>query len=141
MNDARHEILDILGSRPLLSSKEIQEALHSGMGYATVKRVLERLVVEQLVAATGRSRSTKYRIGPAYRLLNEVDLEAYFQQEIDERKIVERYDHELIPVVLGAVSLFTPDESERLEALQAAFTDHISGLSPMHYAKERSASR
>ena len=131
-----YEILEFINTHPLLSSKEIHQRLGIAIGYATVKRALERLFSENLIIKSGSGKGTKYLIGPAYELLNSVDLEEYFKKEIDEREIRGSFNQSLISDILGKTSVFTNDEFNYLSHLQEKYTENISNLSLPEYKKE-----
>ncbi len=79
------EILEFIEANPSLSSKGIHEGLNSEIGYSTVKRILSRLINENLILPKEKGRARKYIIAPAYKLFHPVDIDKYFQKEIDER--------------------------------------------------------
>lgn len=128
-------LLRYIDANPLLSSKEIHEGLDVQTGYATVKRTLQKLISESLVIPEGQGKSTRYRLSPVYELLYPVDLNAYFSKEIDERKIKNRFNPELI-ALLDTVNIFTPGESIQLTQLHKKYTANISKLSHTAYQKE-----
>jgi Fic family protein len=106
------------------------------MSYATVKRVIAKLTDEHLIAKKGVGKSTKYVLSPTYEIIYPIDVNAYFEKEIDERSIKERFDLHLISESLNSCALFTSDELERLNALQKKFTENVSQLSEVEYKKE-----
>lgn len=135
------KLLDFIKANPGLSSKEIHEGLgHDSyrveIGYATLKRELQKLISENLVTASGKGKGTKYQISDVYELLRAIEVENYFQQEIDERKIRDSFNHSLIAEVLPTASIFTQDEMEQLNHLQKIFAGKISRLSESGYKKE-----
>jgi len=130
------EILEFVREHPLLSSKAIHNGLASQISYATVKRVLTRLVIEKLVVAVGQGRGRKYEIGPAYQLFYPVNPAQYFEKEIDEREIKPGFNFTLITEVLHQVDLFTVTELQELTELQQKFETKVSELSRTEYGKE-----
>ena len=130
------QILDFIKENPLSSSSAIHEGALLNVGYATTKRVLASLVEEGLVEQVGKGRGTKYQISPGYALVREVDLEVYFQQEIDEREIIGQFNLDLIPNVMPKVRLFTDLELARLSELQDRYHENISQLEPDIFQKE-----
>jgi len=129
-------ILEYIKIHPLQSSKEIHDGLGGSIGYATVKRVLSKLLLENLVNTEGKGKATRYVISSSYQLLYPVDLNQYFEKEQDERQIKSSFDFDLITAVLNQIQLFTSEEKQRVEALQSKFTDNVSHLSPSAYNKE-----
>lgn len=137
MLDAKSNIiLEFIKENPSLSSKEIHEDVSLEMGYATVKRLLTKLVAENLISTEGKAKGTKYVLGAGYLLLYPLNAETYFQKEIDERKIKDGFNFELITNVLKDISLFTDEEMRVLQGLQKIYVKNISELTKAEYAKE-----
>lgn len=134
-NGRLDSILAYLRDNPQSSSKTIFDALPDIGGYATVKRELAKAVTEGTIVVSGQRKATRYSIAPSLGLLQPIDMEAYFSKEIDERDIRESYNFELIDL-LGTVSLFTPQETSELNALQKTFAANLSKLSATEYRKE-----
>lgn len=137
MFDPREQdVITFLKGNPHKSSGEVLEGLGNHISLATLKRILAHLLAEQLVTIQGKGKATKYAISPAYLLHAPVDLETYYQQDIDERHIIRNFNFELIREVLPAHPLFTEAEFAHLHALQQRFEENISQLSPAEYTKE-----
>ena len=58
--------------------------------YATLKRILTKLIRENFITTTGQGKGTKYAISPVFELLEPIDMEKYYEKEIDERDIKRR---------------------------------------------------
>ena len=129
-------LLAYIKNNPLQSSKEIYDGLRNAYSYATVKRALTKLAEDNLIIIEGKGKSTKYRLSPSYELLSDIDVEEYFSQEQDERQIKSTFNFSLIPEILSGAQLFTAQEYQQLEALQAKFTDNVAHLSKTTYGKE-----
>lgn len=129
-------MLDFIRRNEGCSSGEIFEGIGAQASYATVKRVLQSMLAGRLIEANGRGKGTRYRISPASQLLMPVDVERYFQKEIDEREIVDTFNHELIRDTLPAVALFTEEEQATLDELQRVFEKNTAGLSAEEYKRE-----
>ncbi|MBS1532885.1 MAG: Fic family protein [Bacteroidetes bacterium] len=129
-------ILEYIRAHPLQSSKEIHDGIGGSAGYATVKRLLNKLLSDNLIKAEGKGKATKYAISPAFQLLYPIDLDVYFEKEQDERKIKNSFDFDVITDTLTHVNLFTSDEQKHIEFLQAKFTGNVSHLSKTAYNKE-----
>jgi prophage maintenance system killer protein len=135
-DEKSHDILEFIKAHPLLSSKEVYTGLNVELGYATVKRNLQKLISENLIITSGKGKGTKYQISQAFELLNPIDTAEYFKKEIDEREINGSFNHTLINGVLGNVSVFTDAELIYLDALQKKYTENISKLTDSEYKKE-----
>ena len=137
MLDAKSlEILSFLKAKPSISSKEIYDGLKIEIGYATVKRILSKLVDENLVSTIGKGRGRKYFISPAYNLFYPMDLNSYFEKEIDEREILDSFNFNLIKNTLNQVNLFTKEEIQKLQKLQKRYEENILNLSESEYHNE-----
>lgn len=131
-NERISEILTFIKENPGHTSKEIHEGLKSGQSYATVKRVLSNLIADNLVIRDIR----KYSISPAYKLFEPIDVENYFEKEVDERIINKSFNFDLIKGILSNAQLFTENELMHLIVLQDTFKMNISRLSEEGYKKE-----
>lgn len=135
VKDQNQAILNYLLANPRVSSKEIHEGIGIQIGYATVKRALQALVSENLIRTMGKGKGTKYELSPAYFILAPLDIESYFLQEIDDRKIRREFNLQLIDEILG-LDLFTRAENEHLTSLQKVFSKNTADLSPTEFKKE-----
>ena len=75
-------------------------------------------------------------ISPSYEILYPVDIEKYYEREIDERYIRESFNLQLIPKTLKECSVFTTNELVQLGLLQKKFEKNIAQLSETEYKKE-----
>lgn len=65
-----------------------------------------------------------------------LDLDTYFDKDVDERQIQNSFNFELINDVLPKVEIFTPNELQQLEDAQVVFRQHLSEMSDLEYRKE-----
>ena len=65
-----------------------------------------------------------------------LNLDAYFDNDIDERKIQENFNFNLIREILPNVSLFTENELKLLHEAQSKFRLHLSEMTDTEYRKE-----
>lgn len=136
LNDKSKGILEFVKNNPCVSSKEIHKGLISKLSYATVKRILTKLISDDLISTTGKGKGTKYLIAPAYELFYPINAEEYFKKEIDERPIKDSFNLSLIRDVLSKVKLFTDYELENLNNLQKTYEENIFQLTESEYKKE-----
>ena len=138
LNDNSKIILDYLNENPLSSSKEIYSKIGPKieLSYTTLKRILQKLNSENLITPSGQGKATKYQLSKAYELLQLIDMEEYFQKEIDEREIKKTFNNKLLTDTLATVSVFTDEELALLTNLQIRYTENISKLSESDYNKE-----
>lgn len=130
------DILDFLKKAPNSSSKQIFDGIGSGISYATIKRTLGKLLAENLIILEGHGKATKYAISASFELLQPINLETYYQKEIDEREIIKDFNLFLITDLLKTTPLFTSLELTKLDALQHQFRNNIAQLSETEYKKE-----
>ncbi|MCK5369633.1 MAG: Fic family protein [Cyclobacteriaceae bacterium] len=136
LGDKRQQILKVINANPLSSSKDIYNLLDSEIGYSTIKRLLTQLIEEKLVLPKGKGKARKYIISPFYSLFFPIDVDLYFEKEIDEREIKNTFDISLIKEVLFNVSLFSDEELYKLNTLQEKFKKNISELTEFEYIRE-----
>jgi predicted transcriptional regulator/prophage maintenance system killer protein len=137
MIDSREQqIIDFIKQRGACSSKEVHDNVDINVSYATLKRVLSKLITDSYLVTVGQGKGTKYRISPTFELLAPIDIEKYYEEEIDDRAIKESFNFSIINEVLAKNSVFTETELEKLNLLQAKFRNNISQLSKIEYKKE-----
>ncbi len=130
------KILEFVKLNPSISSKEIFDGLDIEIGYATVKRILSKLIEENLISITGKGKGRKYLVSSAYNLFYPINLNSYFEKEIDERKILDSFNFNLIKNTLNKVNIFTTEELKTLQGLQKKYKENISNLSKIEYNNE-----
>jgi len=134
--DDKNLIIEYLKKNPNSSSKEILEGFGRQKSIATIKRLLLKLIQEQLIVSTGKGKATRYNLSPTYKLLEPIDIEKYYEKEIDEREIKEIFNFSIISEILPKTNLFTENELTKLNELQENFTKNISELSKLEFKKE-----
>jgi Fic family protein len=130
------QILDFLRINPENSSNRILENIEEKKSIATIKRILSKLVSEKLISTTGKGKSTRYQLSPFYKLFENIDIDQYYKNEIDERTIIENFNFSLLTEILPNVNLFTESELKKLSDFQNEFTQNISELSEFQYKME-----
>jgi Fic family protein len=137
MNSQRElDIINFIKSKGESSSKEIFDNLTLAISYATLKRVLSKLISEESIESTGKGKGTKYIISSAYELLESIDLEKYYEKEIDDREIKENFNLQIITETLKNHTVFTKVEMDKLTKLQKDYKNNIEQLSETAYKKE-----
>ena len=135
--DKNELILDFIKKNPSCSSKEIHDGLVDvEISYATLKRTLQILISENLIIPKGKGKGTKYEIDPAYDILRPIDVNKYFEKEIDERVIRNSFNQTLIRETLNNISLFTKEELLHLNELQNQYKENSSKLSENEFKNE-----
>ena len=134
--DISRDILQFLHYHPLSSRDEIARGTAFEGSDATMKRLLAAAVAKGDVVVEGKARATRYRLSDQAHLLMPLNLDTYFAQDVDEREVQTSFNFDLIRQQLPAVHLFTDEEMERLDALQAEFRQHVSEMTENEYRKE-----
>ncbi len=130
------KIIDFIEKSGESSSKEIFDGVDISVSYATLKRILTKLISENYISSTGQGKGTKYILSPTFKIIQPIDIDEYYKQEIDERDIKENFDFSIINDVLTKNNLFTDSELSKLNKLQTKFSENISQLSESEYKKE-----
>lgn len=66
----------------------------------------------------------------------ELNLDTYFDKDIDERRVQDSFNFDLINDILPIVNLFTREELDILNNAQDLFHQHLSDMSELEYRKE-----
>ncbi len=130
------EILQFLHYNPLSKRSDILASLSRQISDRTLVRMLSDGVATGSIEVVGHGPATRYKLTPQAQLTMELNLDTYFNKDIDERQVQESFNFELINEVLPRVSLFTPDELQKLENAQEMFRQHLSEMSETEYRKE-----
>jgi len=135
-DNREQKIIDFVKNARECSSKEIFEAVDISVSYATLKRSLTKLISDNYLAIKGKGKGTKYFLSPAFELIQPIDIDKYYLQEIDERQIKKKFNSKVITDVLSKHSVFTENELEKLNQLQNEYQSNISELSEKEYETE-----
>ena len=131
-----HKIIEFVEKNRDCSSKEIFESVDISVSYATLKRILVKLISENLLSRSGKGKGTKYNISPAYQVIRPIDIDKYYKNDIDDREIIENFNFSVINNVLAQNKVFTEIELAKLNELQKIFSQNISQLSENEFKKE-----
>lgn len=134
--DNTDAIIGFIANNPRCSSQEILDGLNLTISLATLRRKLQELVAEELISAIGELKSRKYDLSASYNIIRPINVEHYFEKEIDERKIQDKFNLDLIEETLYNVTLFTKSELDLLNNLQKKFTNNSSKLTQVEFQKE-----
>src|SRR5690554_1371173 len=136
IDNRKQQIIDIVKEKKQCSSKEIYDSIGDSFSYSTLKRILTDLITDNYLLTKGQGKGTKYLLSPAYELICPIDIEKYFEKEIDERIIIKNFNINIITEVLDKYNLFTEGELKKLATLQKEYKKNISQLSEIEYKKE-----
>ena len=136
MADREQNVVAALGRLQPCGSGRLAAELEGVASAATIKRVLGRLVADGVVRSTGQGRATRYSFAPGFEVLRPIDVDAYYQDEIDDRVIHTDFNWDLLGRTLPGLSLFSPDEEARLAVLDRTFRARVESLDQVTYRKE-----
>jgi len=108
------EIFNFIQTHENCSTGEIHKEYETSFSYATVKRILSQLLSKRFIITVGKGKGTRYFISPSYELLNSIDLESYYQKEIDEREIKENFNAKGLKKAKEELSILKLPEEERI---------------------------
>lgn len=134
--DISREILQYLHYNPLSSRAEIAQGMKFDGSDATLKRMIASLIQHGDVIVEGKARATRYRLSNQAHILMPLNLDTYFTQDVDERKIQTSFNFDLIREQLPKVILFTNEEMTHLQNLQNEFHSHVEEMTQNEYNKE-----
>jgi Fic family protein len=129
------EILNFIQHHANCSSGEIRKEFATSISYATVKRILTQLLIDKYIISEGKGKGTKYFISPSYELLYSIDLDSYYEKEIDERQIKEEFNWDIFEL-LEKSEILNKAELSKLADLQAKYLRNISQLSDFECKRE-----
>lgn len=129
------EILNFIQNHANCSSSEIHKGFETSISYATVKRILSQLLTDKFIISEEKGKGTRYFISTSYQLLYSIDLDSYYEKEIDERQIREEFNLEIFDL-LGKTEILSETELKKLTDLQQKYTENIAQLSAFEYRKE-----
>ena len=130
------EILQFLHYNPSSSRSELEAALTNPPSSATLKRLIAEEVKQGHIEVLGRGPATRYRLTPQAHVTMDLNLDTYFDKDIDERQVQTAFNFGLINDILPHVNLFTNKELEKLAEAQSVFRNHLSEMSDLEYRKE-----
>ena len=130
------EILQILHYNPSSSRVEIAAGLTEAPNERTLKRLIADGVQRGDIVVEGRGKATRYSLSAQAQLMMPLDIDTYFLKDIDERKVQESFNFDLIRTTLPQVAIFTEEELQRLNASHRQFLANMQTLSDVEYRKE-----
>lgn len=135
MSYREQQIIDFIKKFGESSSKEIFDKAEIGVSYATLKRLLSKLISLNYLATKGNGKGTRYLISPLFEVIEPLDIDQYFAKEIDERSIMEGFSFSILEV-FAKYRVFTDAELSQLDKIQERFTNNIAQLSEIAFNKE-----
>jgi len=134
--DIELKILDYLMRNQGSASSEIHDGINVSSELITTKRKLSNLLNSESIYKIGIGRATKYYINEYVKYVYSINLDSYFDKDVDDRIIIERFDIDIIKKIIPNIELFTSSELEYLKQLQNKYIDNISTISNTLYKKD-----
>ena len=136
INKREQQIIDFIKENKGSSSKDIFENSAISVSYATLKRTLTKLISDNFIVSEGQGKGTKYFLSPSFELIQPIDINKYYENEIDERQIKETFNFELVNEVLNKNGIFTESELNKLNLLLKEYQANVEELNASDYQKE-----
>ena len=126
-------ILNIVRTKQPVSAAQLYKEIE--LGQSTIRKYLKELIDANLLVTIGKGKAIQYLIAPQYELIAPVNLEEYFQKEVDDRNAKDQFDFLLIKEVLSKAKLFTQEEINRLNQIQSKYLNSVNGIEDVIYKK------
>jgi Fic family protein len=130
------EITEFIKDNPKCTSNEILNGLGLKVSKATLRRKLVAISALGLIDAIGELKSRKYFVSQSYDFMRPINIDQYFEKEIDDRIIQTGFNQQLLSTTLKNISLFTPLEFDLLNDLQSKFVKNSAKLSTAEFKNE-----
>lgn len=136
-NKRQELILDFIKQTKKANREEISRFL-SGLGVSaskiTVLRDLDLLINDRLLEKSGNAKTTNYSLSKQSALLTEINVEAYFAQEQDDRSNVDiSFNFDIFPLLSN---ILTDAEKEKVTVLNESYRLKKKALSAKLLQKE-----
>jgi Fic family protein len=100
----------------------------------TISRDLEKLLEMDFIERQGTAgRSVTYKISPKYSIIQKIDIDKYFETEVDKRKIIKIFNFNILDQLKN---IFTENEKIKLEELNEIYREKIRNISNDALQKE-----
>ena len=136
MSRIETEILNFIAWESECSSAQIAVHFANEISLATVKRMLQKFLDTSQIAKTGAGKNTRYKVTLVYKILNTVDIDNYFKNDIDQRKIQAAFNFNLITEGLKNIDLFTKEELAILHNHHLLFAKKSAAFTRPEWMKE-----
>ncbi len=130
------EILQFLHFHPLSSRAEIARGLINAPSDSTMKRLISAAIKKGDIETIGRGPATKYSLTPQAHITMPLNIDTYFNKDIDDRIIQNSFNFDLIRHILPNVKIFSDEEFAELNEAQQEFEKNTKDMSNTEYRKE-----
>jgi len=137
LNERQNAILAFIEASKTVSIGQIFEHIQKDfkkITRITISRDLEKLLKLGLIEKQGESRrAILYQISPQYSVLKKIDVEKYFANDVDQRKVREKFNFDIFDMLKN---IFTETEKNKLSELNEIYRQKIKNVSPDALKKE-----
>ena len=136
LSKRQFKILEFIRAQEMAGNKDIKEFLIKEFGEisrVTVTRDLDNLLKNNLLTKKGKGRSVLYEEKIQNELLKYIDVENYFQKNVDKRKVRENFNFDIFEMLQN---IFSAREIKELEKLNKNYQSNFKRLSPTIIKKE-----
>lgn len=135
--ERQNAILSFIEANENVSIGQVFEYIQESFGKitrVTVSRDLEKLLDFQLIKRKGESKRTAtYQLSPKYSILKKVNVEKYFSQNPDQRRIKDKFNFDIFSQLKD---IFTDTEKKNLSKLNEIYREKIKKATPDALRKE-----
>ena len=137
LNKRQSKILEFINSEQTVTRFEVEEFInktYDNVSKVTIIRDLDLLYKNKLIDKTGNARSVTYLSLIKNEILRPYNVEEYFSQNLDDRKI--KYEQFNFEIFDNLQNIFSADELADLEQTNQIYRKNISNLFPIALKKE-----
>ena len=131
----QHKIVGIILQNSPIGISEILGILDENISVPTLNRELAKLKETQIIQTIGNGPSLKYVISFENLLTFPINIESFFNLDVDERKIIERFNINVFDQIRD-VQIFSEQEMKLLNSISKQFQDKVKNLTEGQFRKE-----
>jgi len=124
MNKRQQQIIEFAKKNHSFQNKDVVAFFDDKYSRETITRDLFFLCKQNFLQKSGAGAFVVYSLSDAYGILEEVDIQKYFETSYLKRKVKESFNFEIFSILENDV--FTFEEKNKLEKLQREFIKNFS---------------
>jgi len=137
LNKRQELVLSFIEEKESVSGGQIIEHIEKELGKVTrmtISRDLEKMLQADLIERQGTAgRAVTYQLSSRYPLIKKIDVEKYFANDVDKRKVREKFNFDIFEQL---ENIFTDTEKNKLSELNEIYRQKIKNVSPDALKKE-----
>jgi prophage maintenance system killer protein len=137
LNKRQELVLSFIEEKESVSGGQIIEHIEKELGKVTrmtISRDLEKMLQADLIERQGTAgRAVTYQLSSRYPLIKKIDVEKYFANDVDKRKVREKFNFDIFEQL---ENIFTDTEKNKLSELNEIYRQKIRNVSPDALKKE-----